>query len=152
MHQVLGNQLRSFELEERELTEEEETFEPFLTACAYALKCTQHTTFKATPGQLVFGRDMILPIQFQADWALITKQKQESINDSNFKENKKRIKYDYKKGDIILLNKPGILRKLSTPRIGPYLIEKVFTNGTVLIKKGAVSQQVNIRWIQPFHE
>ena len=36
IHQVLGNQLRSFELEERELNEEEQSFEPFLTACAYA--------------------------------------------------------------------------------------------------------------------
>ena len=91
VHQVLGNQLRSFELEERELTAEEEMFEPFLTACAYALRCAHHTTLKATPGQLVFGQDMILPIQFQADWALIAQQKQNSINNSNFKENKKEL-------------------------------------------------------------
>ena len=37
IHQVLGNQLRTFELEERELTEEGQTFEPFLTACADAI-------------------------------------------------------------------------------------------------------------------
>ena len=67
LHQVLGNQLRTFELEERELTEEEKTFEPFLTACAYAVRCAYHTTLKATPGQLVYGHDMILPIKFKAD-------------------------------------------------------------------------------------
>jgi len=83
IHQVLGNQLRSFELEERALTTDEKMFEPFLTACAYALRCTQHTTLKATPGQLVFGHDMILPIKFQADWALLAQRKQDSINDSN---------------------------------------------------------------------
>ena len=73
VHQVLGNQLRSFELEERDLTKEEETLEPFLAACAYAIRCTYHTTLQAMPGQLVFGRDMILPIQFNADWASIAK-------------------------------------------------------------------------------
>ena len=47
-------------------------------------------TLKAMPGQLVFGCDMILPIKFEADWALIQKQKHDSINNSNNKENKKK--------------------------------------------------------------
>ena len=93
-----------------------------------------------------------MTIQFQADWALIAQQKQNSINNSNFKENKKRIKHVYKEGDKVLLNKPGILRKMSTPRTGPYLVQKVFTNGTVLLNQGTVSQRVNIRRISPYHE
>ena len=88
VHQVIGDQMRTFELENREFTEAEKTFEPFLTACAYAIRSTFHTTYKASPGQLVFGRDMILPIKFKADWALITQQKQETINKSNRAENK----------------------------------------------------------------
>ena len=152
IHQVLGNQLRSFELEDRALTKEESTFEPFLTACAYAIRCTYHTTLQATPGQLVFGRDMILPITFKADWALIAQRKQEQINASNHFENKKRIKHDYKVGDKVLLTKPGLLRKLSTPRTGPYLVHQVFTNGTINIQKGAVIQRVNIRRVSPYHE
>ena len=63
VHQVLGNQLRTFDLEERKLTKLEKTMEPFLTACDYAIRCTYHTTLKATPGQLGFGGDMILPIK-----------------------------------------------------------------------------------------
>ena len=51
-------------------------------------------TLKATPGQLVYGHDMLLPIKFNADWALIERQKQLSINDSNRKENKKRIQQE----------------------------------------------------------
>ena len=152
IHQVLGNQLRSFELEERELTKEELTFEPFLTACAYALRCTCHTTLRATPGQLVFGRDMILPIKFNADWALITQNKQNLIDASNKQENKKRIAHIYRIGDKVLLTKPGILRKLSTPRTGPYVVQQVFTNGTISIQKGAVIQRVNIRRVTPYHE
>ena len=152
IHQVLGNQLRTFELEERELTKDEETFEPFLTACAYAIRCTYHTTLKATPGQLVFGRDMILPIKFKADWALIEQQKQLSINNSNQRENKSRIQHVYKVGDKVLLQKPGLLRKMTIPYSGPYEVQRVFTNGTMSIINGAVIQRVNIRRVIPYRE
>ena len=146
------NQMRTFQLEERGLTKEEKTVEPFLTACAYALRCTYHTTLKATPGQLVFGRDMILPVKFNADWALIAQQKQNSINESNKKENKKRIPHEYKVGDQVLLTKPGILRKMSTPYSGPYEVQQVFPNGTLTIMREAVIQRVNIRRVIPYHE
>ena len=95
VHQVLGNQLRTFELEKQKLPKEN-PFEPFLTAKAYAIRSTYHTTLQATPGQLVFGRDMILPIQFKADWAQLALRKQAVINKSNTKENKKRMEYEYK--------------------------------------------------------
>jgi hypothetical protein len=45
-----------------------------------------------------------------------TKRKQEIINNFNKKENKSQIPYEYKVGDQVLLETPGILRKLSTPR------------------------------------
>ena len=116
------------------------------------MRCTYHTTLKATPGQLVFGRDMILPIKFAADWALIEKQKQQSINNSNKRENKNRIKHEYKVGDKVLMKKPGILRKMSTPYSGPYEVQQVFTNGTLSIRRGAIIQRVNIRRIIPYNE
>lgn len=42
VHQVLGNALRTFEFENREL-DEKEPFEPFFTATAYATRSTYHT-------------------------------------------------------------------------------------------------------------
>ena len=66
VHQVLGNALRSFELENREL-DDYQPFEPFMSAVAYAIRSTYHTTLQASPGQLVFGRDMLLPIRFKTD-------------------------------------------------------------------------------------
>ena len=104
------------------------------------------------PGQLVYGHDMILPIKFKADWALIEQQKQICINKSNKRENSKRIKHNYKIGDKVLLKNPGILRKMSTPYSGPYKVQEVFTNGTISILKGAVVQRVNIRRVQPYFE
>jgi hypothetical protein len=50
----------------------------------------------------------------------------------------------------VLLETPGILRKLSTPRTGPYPVAKVYKNGTIQIQKGIVSERVSIRRICPF--
>jgi len=67
VHQVLGDALRTFELEEQDL-DETDPWTPFLAATAFAIRSTCHTTLGTTPAQLVFQRDMILPMKFQADW------------------------------------------------------------------------------------
>ena len=95
---------------------------------------------------------MILPVKFNADWALIAQRKQDQIDASNCAENSKRIDYTYKVGDKVLLTKPGILRKLATPRTGPFEVQQVFSNGTINIRRGAIIQRVNIRRVSPFHE
>jgi hypothetical protein len=54
----------------------------------------------------------------------------------------------------VLLETPGILRILSTPRTGPYPVENVYNNVTIRIQKGQkgiVSERVNIRRITPFN-
>mgnify|MGYP001297035559 CR=1 FL=1 len=42
----------------------------------FALRATIHATSQYTPAQLVFGRDHILNIKFQANWKNIRDQKQ----------------------------------------------------------------------------
>jgi hypothetical protein len=48
---------------------------------------TFHTTLKVTLGQLVFGRDMVLPINFMADWGAIEQQRKKEIARNNRREN-----------------------------------------------------------------
>jgi hypothetical protein len=57
----------------------------------------------------------------------------------NKKENKSQIPYEYKVGDQVLLEIPGILRKLLTPCTGPYLEKNVYKNGTIIIQKAVGS-------------
>jgi hypothetical protein len=64
-----------------------------------------------------------------------TKKKTGHNNNSNQKENKSQIPYEYKVGDQVLLETPGILRKLSTPCTGPYPVTNVYNYGTIIIKK-----------------
>ena len=115
VHAVMGDILRTFELEEREL-DEDNPWGEFLSSCAFAIRATYHTTLQATPAQLVFGRDMILPIAIQADWARIKERKQEEINRNNRRENRDRVEHTYSPGDKVLLRKEGKQRKLTSPR------------------------------------
>jgi hypothetical protein len=85
--------------------DEKDPWGPFLSSAAYAIRSTFHTTLKATPGQLVFGRDMVLPIQFMADWGAIEQQRQKEMGRNNRRENASRISHDYKVGDKVLLKK-----------------------------------------------
>jgi hypothetical protein len=106
--------------------------------CYHAIRSTYHTTLQATSCQLAFGRDVIHNIAFRANWDQIQKRKQDIINKSNQKENNNfsQISYEYKVGDQVLLELPGILRKLSTPWTGPYPVTNVYKNGTIRIQKG----------------
>jgi hypothetical protein len=80
---------------------------------------------------------MIHNIAFRANWDQIQIRKQDIINKFNQKENKNKsqILYECKVGDQVLLETPGILRILSTPRTGPYPVTNVYKNGTIRILK-----------------
>ena len=61
VHQVIENIICTFELESNYL-DEDGPWKEILSATAFAVRSTFHTTLRNTPGQLVFGRDMILNI------------------------------------------------------------------------------------------
>ena len=151
VHQVLNNCLRAYELEDTELNEKD-PWTPFLAAAAFAIRSTYHTVMAATPGQLVFGRDMILPLTFKADWARIQLLKQQETNKNNERENKKRLPHKYNVGDQVLITYPGLQRKLKKKRDGPYPILRVFDNGTLRIKRGAIEETINIRRVTPYFD
>jgi hypothetical protein len=119
----------------------------------HAIRSTYHTKLQATPCQLVFGRDMIHNIAFRAnwDWIKIRKRKQDIINKFNQKENKNKsqIPHEDKVGDQVLVETPGILRKLSTPRTGPH---PVTVQSESKRQEGIVSERVNISRITPFNQ
>jgi hypothetical protein len=106
----------------------------------------------STPGQLVFGRDMIFPINHIANWQFIKNRKQKLIDKNKERENTKRVDYDYKVGEQVLIYTPDP-NKMYQPQEGPYPITQVHTNGTVtLLQKGNVTQRYNICQIVPFQE
>jgi transposase InsO family protein len=132
IHQVLEDALRTFEFEEQDLPEDD-PWTSFLSAAAFAIRSTYHTTLGATPAQLIFGRDMILPLKFTADWELIQTRRQKEMLRNNARENSKRIPHTYSVGDQVCKRRTGILPKLRRKRDGPYEVTAVYNNGTVRI-------------------
>ena len=52
-----------------------EIFKGILSAVMFGVRSTMHAMLQATPTQLVFGRDAILKIKFEADWNLLKQNK-----------------------------------------------------------------------------
>jgi hypothetical protein len=67
--------LRAFELQEREL-DPDDPWNELLQACAFGIMSTFHTTLQASPGQLVYGRNMIHDVRFQENWDRIKNNKE----------------------------------------------------------------------------
>ena len=118
----------------------------------FATRTTVHTTNRATPAQLVFGRDAILNVQHEADWAYIKERKDKLSRKNNHQENKTRIKHYYQINNEILLQMQANHKYASTAYTGPFTITKVNTNGTVQLKMGCVTNTHNIRNIKPYFD
>ena len=144
MQQMLRNLIQSFELQDNPYIDMDDPWWGILAAASFAMCSMYHTTLCAMPGQLIFGRDMILNMQYLADWTVIKAHKQQLIHNNNIIENAKHIPHQYKVGDKVMLENHRT-NKYEQPYKGPYL-----TNGTVHLKIGAVTDTVNIRCIHPF--
>ena len=96
---------------------------------------------------------MLFDIPFVADWKQIGDYRQHQTDRSNKRENNKRVDYDYKVGDKILIQKDGILCKAeSIWKKEPWTITTVHTNGTIRIQCGTKLERINIRRVTPFDE
>jgi hypothetical protein len=125
----------------------------FIDNAAWAICSTYHTVLKASPGAAIFGRDMLFEILFIAGWKQIGDYRQHQPDCSNKHENDKRVDYNYKVGDKILIRKDGILCKAeSIWKKEPYTITTVHTNGTIRIQCGTKSERINIRRVTSFSE
>ena len=92
-----------------------------MAAAAFAIRSTNNRQKGYSPGQLIFGCDIILLIKNRADWELIRRRKQMLINRDNTQYNKHRVDYDYKVRDKVMLTK-NTAYKYKTPYKDPFVI------------------------------
>ena len=78
--------IKNFQVYARDDMDEEDPWTGILSALMFAVQSTYHTTLEASPMQLFFGRNAILPIFNQADWQYIKAKKERLININNKKE------------------------------------------------------------------
>ena len=88
IHQVIANIVQTFELKNNYL-DIEDPWKGVLSATAFAMRSMYHTTLKKTPGQLVFGQDMVFPIKHVVNWEYIWNNKQCLKDKNNRAENAK---------------------------------------------------------------
>ena len=126
-----------------------------LAKIAWAIRSLYHTTLNATPGQLVFSRDMLFDMRFNPDWETIRNRKRAQVLKDNERENSQRRHHTYKLGDKVLLKKDHlkIIRKTEFRNEGPFVVKGVHKNGTLTItdKQGGVTTILHMHRLCPFH-
>ena len=150
IHATIGNIIRTFDFDEED--DERKAFADILSATMFSLRATVHTTLKYSPMQLVFGRDAIFNIKHVINWPEIVARKQEVINQNNQRENDKRIPYQYRIGQKILIKSKTRKNKFDPEWKGPARITRIYDNGTVRYQLRATSDIINIRNIHPYKE
>jgi hypothetical protein len=150
VHQVLAQMICTAELDMANSVTPDDV-DVFLDNPAWAIRSTYHTVLKASPGAAFFGQDMLFDILFVADWRKIGEQRQSLTDRGNQRKNAKRIDYDYKVGDKVLVINEGILHKAeSVHGKEPWTITTVHTNGTIRIQFGTRTERLSIRRVEPF--
>jgi hypothetical protein len=128
-----------------------------LSAVRFAMRATLHTTMRATPMQLVYGRNTIHNIRFEADWQYIKARRQRVICCNNERENTQHTPHTYLPGHRVMISQHQE-RKYGIPKYkGPYTMDSVNDNGTIRLSvpkdNGMIYKTWNILWnIHPYRD
>ena len=93
---------------------------------------------------------MLFDLSCRIDWEAYRQKKQERVRHYNARENKKRVPWTYKVGDLVFKERDKLQRKLKLKRDGPFRVVKVYTNGTIQIQDGVLTERVSIRRLTPY--
>jgi pyruvate kinase len=93
---------------------------------------------------------MLFYLSFTTKFKDLLNKKQKASDLNVDRENNKRIKYDYEVNDLILLDRGTLQRKLVAKRDRPYQVIRVYSHGTLKIRKGIYFQRVSIKRCIPY--
>jgi hypothetical protein len=103
IHQVMSDAIRTMELHERQF--DDTTINAVLQSVAYGLGSTYHSSFVASPSQIIFGRDMILKAFYLTNWKDLQTRRKIQIRHNNIRQNKSHISHEYKISDSVYIRK-----------------------------------------------
>jgi len=130
--------------------EKEDIVKDLTSAAAYGIRATVHGVTQYSPAQLVFSKDMIVRTRMVADVELVRQRRQAAIAVNNARENKRRIAYDYKEGDKVLVLSGGLDPKLKLHE-GPFRVVSFNkSNGTLHIRRKNYIEPINMRQVRPY--
>ena len=128
----------------------EQIMDNALATCVHVTRSAINQTMQSSPGALlVFQRDMLFDIHVLSDLQAVRDKRQLQIDNNLIRSNKRRIHYNYQPGQHVMVVTEDPT-KLQQRTHGPYLINQVFTNGTVELQLNATNATiVNIRKLVP---
>ena len=152
LHLTLGDSLRSSIYNVDDWSKD---VNQLIQACAWAIRTATPSNIPYSPGQLVFGNDMVFRQKTLVDWQQLKQLRRQQAIANNKKENKSRIPHVYSVGDMVLIVEKSYERakksKLSSPTEGPYEVIRVYNNGNVRIRRGNYDEDINIRCLPPYY-
>eukprot|EP00957_Ditylum_brightwellii_P078601 5975973-Ditylum_brightwellii.AAC.1 len=121
-----------------------------LATAMYATRCAVSRSLGVMPGALAFHQDMLIDLPIIADLLMIQQKRQVLIDENSRRQNLKRRDWNYAVGEEVLM-KVIEPTKLQPRYHGPYIINRVYANGTVSVRRGPlVDERINICRIVPF--
>ena len=132
MHQVLGNLVQTYNLHET-YVDETNPWMGILVVAAFTVNSTYHQTKVKIMVQMVFGQDMILPINHIVDRKYICPRKQTQIEKDATHKKSTIIDHCYRLGDRVMIRKHAAFKY---ERLFKGLFEnyQTKTNGTVTLQ------------------
>ena len=149
VHQIIGNMSRTFEVQEDPDLDGSDPWSRILIAVKFAVRSTVYTTAKATPMQLVFGRDAMVNIPFTASCKFVEARKRKLTERNKKKENSKRIFHTYQVGDQILINQRKETKFGRNPYKGPFTVISA-QDANVVVNEKNMKDTYNIRQVKPY--
>ena len=123
-----------------------------LSTCMHASRCAVNAALQASPGSLIFNRDMLVDLPLTSNLLALQQLRQQGINKALLRDNAKRKEHTFKLNDKVWMQEPDP-DKLQPRKAGPFTIAQVHDNGTVKIQKTpSVVETVNIQKLTPYRE
>ena len=121
-----------------------------LPAVAWYMRASYHSAIGTSPGALIYGRDMIMQnaaVATFTDDARIRRQQQDLE-----RTNRGRVDYEYRIGDLVLIENPRKTHKFSAPYLGPFTIVDIRRehNYMTIRREHDLLQKINYRRVIPY--
>jgi hypothetical protein len=152
MHQTVGNVLRTL-LHGHLVPGNQNTQAIIENALATTMHALRTNVSRAlnnhSPGELVFDRHMFLNLPLQADFHALHQRRQELVQKNLLFANQRCVRHDFQPGQRILVKE--FSTKLGQRTEGPFLVQRVHTNGTITIQRTpTITERINTRRVFPY--
>ena len=102
VHLTMGDMLRTKSFQANDTWTWHDEIDSILQSIAWAIHSTINASIKRSPGQLVFSRDMIMPLNINTNWNDLRAMRKRIALANNVRENATHISHEYEIGQKVI--------------------------------------------------